>query len=82
MDRELKIGDSIVYIDAHRERHNALVTKVWTSVGNLPGCNLVYVSSDETKNDPYGRQIERSTSVVHRSAQPAGAGCWCWSDES
>lgn len=46
-----------------------------------PGCNLVYVSSDQMKKDPYGRQIERATSVVHKSKQPAGGNFWCWPDE-
>lgn len=83
MERELKIGDSIVYIDAHRESHPALVTKVWPGCGGgtIPGCNLVIVSSDETKQDPYGQQLERFTSVVHKSLNPAGAWCWCWADE-
>lgn len=31
-----------------------------------PGCiNVVIVSKDEGKTDPYGRQIERHTSVMH-----------------
>lgn len=84
MERTLKIGDPIVYVDAYRTRHNALVTRVWGSSpggGGQPGCNLLWVSGDDTKTDPYGRQIERATSVVHLSGQPAGAFCWCWPDE-
>lgn len=46
-----------------------------------PGCNLVYVDSDKTKHDPYGRQIARETSVVHKSKQPAHGNYWCWPDE-
>lgn len=83
MERKLSVGDSIVYIDAHRMRHSALVTTVWGPfTGGQPGCNLVYVSGDDSKTDPYGRQIERQTSVVHLSGQPAGAFCWCWPDET
>ncbi len=82
MERELKVNDSIVYIDEHRIAHNALVTRVWGAFADgKPGCNLVYVSGDETKTDPYGRQIERAASVTHKSGQPAGARCWCWPDE-
>jgi hypothetical protein len=81
MERELKVGDTCIYIDSHRETHQALVTKVWQSMGGLPGCNVVFVSSDEAKTDPYGQQLERNTSVVHKSVQPAGAFCWCWPDE-
>ncbi len=46
-----------------------------------PGCNLVFVSSEVDKTDPYGRQIERATSVVHRSKQPAHGRFWMWPDE-
>ncbi|HWA29085.1 MAG TPA: hypothetical protein VG734_25775 [Lacunisphaera sp.] len=83
MARELKTGDSIVYIDSQRNSHQALVTKVWGCMGGggQPGCNLVYVTADETKTDPYGQQIERNTSVCHRSVNPAGANCWCWPEE-
>lgn len=76
MEKELKIGDGIVFIDEHRVEHPAIVTRVWTSTGGLPGCNLVFVTDDETKEDPYGRQIERRTSVVHISMQPAGGLGW------
>lgn len=46
-----------------------------------PGVNLVYCSKDTMKKDPYGRQIERATSVVHKSNQPAHGNYWCWPDE-
>jgi hypothetical protein len=83
MDRELNIGSPIVYIDSYRNKHAAIVTRVWRGMsGIVAGCNLVYVSGDETKEDPYGRQIERNTSVCHLSVQPAGCSCWCWPDEA
>lgn len=83
MVKNLKVGDSIVYIDETRGVHNALVTHVWSNIaGGVPdGCNLVFVAGDESKSDPYGRQIDRRTSIVHRSMQPAGAACWLWADE-
>jgi len=80
--RKLETGDLVIFIDAYRNRRHALVTKVWNSVGNLPGCNLVATSNDETKGDLYGRQIERFTSVVHGSQQPAGGMCWWWPGET
>lgn len=46
-----------------------------------PGCNLVFVDKEAAKIDPYGRQISRSTSVVHKSKQPAHGNYWCWPDE-
>ena len=87
MSKALNIRDSIIYIDSTRNHHPAIVTTVFGSAdggfgtSKVQGCNLVYVSSDESKQDPYGRQIERATSVVHRSGNPAGANCWCWPDE-
>jgi hypothetical protein len=77
----LKVGDAIVFIDEHRVRRPALVTRTWASIGGLPGVNLVTVNDDEAMTDPYGRQIERRTSIVHLSQQPAGASCWCFEDE-
>lgn len=79
--RELKVGDPIVFIDEHRVEHPALVTHTWESVGGLPGVNCVFVDGDEKKTDNYGRQIDRRTSIVHLSVQPAKASCWKWPDE-
>lgn len=80
--KQLNIGDHVIYTDAHGIEHDAVVTHVWQSVGGLPGCNVVHVSGDDSKTDPYGRQIERATSVVHRSMQPANAFCWHSPDKS
>lgn len=65
------------YVDPRGEAHNALVTVWWSDVG----CNVVFTSGDEEKRDSYGRQIERATSVVHKSMQPAHGNFWCWPDE-
>lgn len=80
MERDLKVGDHIIYIDSKFVEHDALATRVWPGCGGgaVPGCNLVIVSGDESKDDPYGRQIERASSIVHKSTQPAGANCWEW----
>ena len=51
---------------------------------SLPLCNLVIVSSDTSKEDPYGRQIERVTSIPYGRDQgmtPFLGYCWCWPDE-
>lgn len=54
-----KVGDSVIYTDPVRVDHSAIVTTVWSA-----DCvNVVYVSADEAKQDQYGRQIERETSV-------------------
>lgn len=84
MERKLEVGSVIVYVDPVRQRHNALVTIVWpqmSGVNEEPGCNLVYVSGESDKTDPYGRQIERSTSTVHKSKQAAPGNYWTWPDE-
>lgn len=54
----------------------------YTSVTGEPGCNLLFVVKAVDKTDPYGRQIERATSVVHRSKQPARGRYWMWPDEA
>lgn len=58
-----------------------LPTTEWIAANGMPGCNLVFVTSDGTKQDPYGYQIERETSVCHKSKQPAPGNYWCFADE-
>jgi len=91
MEREYNIGQHIVFVDPKGNRRPALVTAWWNDVASsysfhdpehpMPGVNLVIVSDDERENDTYGRQIERHTSVVHRTQQPAPGNYWCWPDE-
>lgn len=92
MERKYEIGQQIEYVDEHGEPHAALVTQWWgPGPGRVvdyqpdptgePGCNLVYVSGDEKKRDECGRQLERATSVVHQSMQPAHGRFWRWSSK-
>lgn len=87
MERSYEVGKHVVYVDPQGVAHDAVVT-VWWSLdyyrkeGKEPGCNLVYVSGDPAKDDTYGRQIERSTSVIHMGVQPAHGNYWRWPDES
>ena len=87
MERRYDVGQHVKYIDEHRVVHDALVLIWWHDVDaykehtQVPGCNIVLVDSDPQKDDTYGRQIKRETSVVHLSNQPAKAKCWCWPDE-
>ncbi len=56
-----------------------------TSPIYTPCCNIVWVSSDESKSDPYGRQLERATSVSYGRTQgpkPFLGMCWAWPDEA
>jgi hypothetical protein len=83
---KIQPGDVVIYIDPTRQEHPALVTCVFpkghidTGEGEErnvePALNLVYVDPDEKKEDPYGRQIARATSVVHISDNAAKANCW------
>jgi hypothetical protein len=62
--RQLKVGEVVVYVDSFKQEHLALTTSVHGTGADTPcGCNLVYVSADESKTDTYGRQVERQTSV-------------------
>jgi hypothetical protein len=73
----VKIGDAVTFVDAHAVERPALVTHIWGSMGgSQPGVNVVIIANDESKTDQYGRQLERHTSVVHQSAQPAHG--WYW----
>ena len=50
----------------------------------MPCCNVVWVSEDKDKTDPYGRQIERQTSCNYGRQQGMTqfvGMCWCWPDE-
>lgn len=87
MEREHKIGQHVIFVDPHGVPRNALVTIWWGDVDHYKsetgelGCNLIVVSSDEKKDDSYGRQTEHHTSIVHKSKQPAHGNYWCWPDE-
>lgn len=62
-ENQTAIGDTVTYVDEVGVSHKALVTSV-----HGPACiNCVYVSTDSTKTDSYGRQIERASSVQLKS---------------
>ncbi len=79
-------GQPVIYTDELGVDHHALITRWWgimdPTSGTERGCNLLFVSGDERKNDECGRQMERATSVVHRSAQPAHGRFWRWPEEA
>jgi hypothetical protein len=67
-----RLGKMVLFTDAVGKSHHAIVTADWASESYPNGSvNLVFVSDDETLTDPYGRQIVRQTSVVHREHQSA-----------
>lgn len=69
-------GDVVIYTDPVGVEHFALVTQYWG--GNQPNgaLNLVYVTGEDTKRDPNGRQIERDTSVSRQSETTAHGRHW------
>jgi len=74
---KLIVGQSVYFIDEHRMERPALVKHVWPGPDRHPdGCNLVFISADETRTDGAGRQTEIRTSVPHISTQPAGGYAW------
>lgn len=92
---ELKAGTHVIYIDERYEKHNALVTQVHGAVEGwesdkftgperkwyIPCVNLLFVAADEYAKDQYGRQIERESSIVHKSNNSAGGNCFVFPGE-
>lgn len=72
-----RVGDVVIWHEATGTPHKALVTAVWT-----PTCiNVVFISGDESKTDPYGRQIERATSCTYKTTQQVHGFYWRFEDE-
>ena len=71
-----KVGEVIRVTDEHGIEHDALVTIYFG--GSYPdgALNCVFVSNDESKNDPYGRQLERLSSVSRQSQHTAHGRFW------
>ena len=80
------VGDAVEVITENYETVTALVVAVHgtgftTSDGKGygPAINVVYVSPDESKRDPYGTQLERFSSLSHYNStitwQKSGR-CW------
>jgi len=83
MPETIQVGEMVIYIDHTAQPHHALVTAVWgkETYDNPeeagPSLNLVYVDSDPTKTDCYGRQISReASSVPHKKSQQAHGYYW------
>ena len=91
-----KVRDPVVFHDSSGVPHDAMVTAAWDqdTLTDQPmiNCvfvssdesmiNCVFVSSDESKQDGYGRQIERATSCSHGGTNGACHGYyWRWPGE-
>ena len=73
------VGEMVVYHDDEGKPQSALVTCVFE--GSTHSINLVFVSCNVGRHDQYGRQIERRTSVPHKTAQSAHGFYWRWPEE-
>lgn len=71
-------GQHVTFVDPVGVEHHALVTADWsTRTFEGPGAiNVVYVTGDPEKKDPYGLQLERATSVPHQNNQSAHGYYW------
>ncbi|QPB08612.1 hypothetical protein [Vibrio phage Va2] len=75
-NRQVVNGQTVKFMDSNRVLRDALVTAVhgeiyYNESGEpeyYPCVNLVVVSEDMRKQDQYGMQLERETSVTHRSS--------------
>ncbi len=71
-----KVGEVVRVTDTRGEEHDALVTIYFG--GEMPdyALNCVFVSNDPTKSDPYGRQVERLSSVGRQNEKSAHGNFW------
>lgn len=77
LNRKAEVGGRVVWHDAKGKAHEALVTAVWSET-----CiNLIFISSDESKQDSCGRQMERQTSATHKGTQKVHGFYWRFEDE-
>lgn len=81
MREKPQVGERVVYHDPKGVAHDALLTTVWSD-DQYPLVNVVIVSSDVTRQDGYGRQIERVTSLNHASKMPVHGNYWRFPDEA
>lgn len=86
--RQAKANEHVVFTDSRGVERSALLTIVHGESSMVPArngqgeqeyhpsVNLVFVTGDPSKTDPYGLQIERESSVVHRNDQGAHGNFW------
>lgn len=69
-------GDVVKVVDENFVEHVGLVTAVHGEFGStyVPCINVVFVSKDPAKRDPYGQQVERLSSLQHLLAGPPRPG--------
>jgi len=86
-ERKVKNGDHVKVVDEHGVLHDALVTNCWANDAVPdgkpgPSINCLFVTSDSSKRDQYGDQIERYSSTSHKLNTTAPGRYWYWPDET
>lgn len=81
MSERVEVEKGIKFVDSLGVEHDALCTAVHGDYyegapEHHPSINLVYVVGDERRKDDYGRQTERTASVVFSSDQSAHGMFW------
>lgn len=68
----VQVGDAVAVVTETYGRCVGLVTAVHGAFTDAfaPCINVVYVSGDGSKSDPYGRQVERMSSLQHYGQGP------------
>lgn len=87
MKRTLSKGMTVKVVNEVGKLFDGLVTNNW---GNSevedgkagPTINVLYVSDDDSKTDPYGNQIERLSSCSHKLNTAAPGRYWYFPDET
>jgi len=87
MKRTLSKGMTVKVVNEVGKTFDGLVTNNW---GNTevedgkagPTINVLYVSDDDSKTDPYGNQIERLSSCSHKLNSHAPGRYWYFPDET
>ncbi len=79
---KLFVGAHVIYVDPVGRQHQAFITAIWGTPKDCPLVNLVYANSDENSTDSYGRQIQRQTSLHHRSAYEVHGQYYMMPDET
>lgn len=69
----IDVGDSVKIVDEEYRERMALVTCVHGEFSETfaPCINVAFVSPDASKRDPYGRQVERLSSLAHFEQGPS-----------
>jgi hypothetical protein len=89
MERTIKDGQYVKVVDESGRLHDGLVTRQWGSIEGTvvkdgeagPCVNVLFVTDDQAKTDPYGLQIERLSSCSHKRSTTAPGRYWYFPDE-